>query len=249
MYDVEGLEKDWKRYKNKQRIPWVIALFVLALVAVYVLFRADFSAMLSGQCDKSVNTTKIKEKEIPKPKKQATLQPYVPTLLPKEERGSQLHKEDRDQNRSREDNRPLISIKVSDPTEVPPKKRRKKYIKIELTDMYPDSKKKSRASSTKRAKLSIESVEKNFSRSRSYRDSLYLAQAYYKKGNYFNAQKWALVTNDLNSKLEESWLIFAKSKAKMGQRREAEQVLVSYIKKTNSTKAKVLLAKIKKGKI
>ena len=253
MYDVEGLEKEWKRYKNKQRIPWAVAFMVLVLLVMYMLFRSDFSTLFSGQPD---NNTSKKAEETPEPKKHTKLQAYVPTLLPGEESNQSLQdvdhaekKEVSEQNSTKEESRPPISIEVSEPKEVPPEKHRKKYIKIELTDMYPDSQKEQKASNTKKGKLSIKRVEKNFSKSRSYRDSLYLAQAYYRTGDYAKAQMWALITNDLNSKLEESWLIFAKSKAKMGQRKDAEQVLGSYIKKTNSPKARALLVKIKKGKI
>jgi predicted Zn-dependent protease len=145
---------------------------------------------------------------------------------------------------------PPISIEVSEATEAPVEHKRK-YIKIELTDMYPqkEAEKTTAKRNNKSKRLSIKSVEKSFAKSRSYRDSLYLANAYYKKGNYSKAQKWALITNDLNSKIEESWLIFAKSKAKMGHRKEAEHVLSSYISKTNSSKAKIVLKKIKKGSI
>jgi len=267
MYDVEGLEKEWKRYKSKQRTPWIVSAILIILIIIAIVFRADFSAILSKYSkddNSSIKREKIKQESTP-------LKPYVPTMAPKSESNHTVQKtaplksesnqtvqktaplkSSEEVNQSAEKKKvPPMTIEVSDLEAEPVREHKRKYLKIEVTDRYPAKKKqteKPKKTTKKKKKQTIKSVEKNFSKSRSYYDSLYLARAYYKKGNYPKAQKWALVTNDLNSKLEESWLIFAKSKAKLGERREAEQILSAYIGKTNSTKAKALLRKIKKGK-
>ncbi len=253
MYDVEGLEKKWKRYKTKQRTPWIVSAVLIVLIIAAIVFRADFSEMVS-KYSKDDNSSVKSEEIVPKSK---PLKPYVPTMVPKSESNQSVQeitpvKSSEESNKSVEKKKiPPMSIEVSDMKEEPVREHKRKYLKIEVTERYPAKKKqteKSKKPTKKKKKRTIKSVEKNFSSSRSYYDSLYLARAYYKKGNYPKAQKWALVTNDLNSKLEESWLIFAKSKVKMGERREAEQILSAYIGKTNSTKAKALLQKIRKGK-
>ncbi len=254
MYDVEGLEKEWKRYKSKQRIPWIVTAVLMVLIMIVIVFRKDFSAILSNYTNEN-NSSVMKEKKVQESK---PLKPYVPTMAPKNESNQSVQeivpvKSSEEAHQSVEKKKtPPMTIEVSDLEAAPVEERKRKYLKIEVTDRYPTKKKqieKPKESTKKKKKRSTKSVERNFSKSRSYYDSLYLARAYYKKGNYAKAQKWALITNDLNSKLEESWLIFAKSKAKLGQRREAQQVLSAYISKTNSTKAKALLLKIKKGKI
>jgi len=63
------------------------------------------------------------------------------------------------------------------------------------------------------------------------------------------AEQWALSANKLNNSLEESWLLFAKSKAKLGKKKEALKILVSYYKKSNSIKAKRLIGQIQTGRI
>ena len=90
-------------------------------------------------------------------------------------------------------------------------------------------------------------VAKRFAQSHDTDDSLFLAKSYYRKGNYKKAEYWALQTNKVNDNIEESWLIFAKSKVKQGQKNEAISILTTYIKKSNSLQAKNLLNKIKKG--
>jgi hypothetical protein len=254
MYDVEGLEKEWKRYKTKRRIPWIISAVLIVLIILFIVFRADFLAILPTY-SKDDNSSIKQEKMAPKSK---ALKPYVPTMMSKSEsnqstQGIVPEKSSEEVNQSAVKNEaPSMSIKLSELEAEPVKEHKRKYLKIEVTDRYPAKNRqaeKVKKPSRKKKKRTIESVEENFSKSRSYYDSLYLARAYYKKGNYTKAQKWALVTNDINSKLEESWLIFAKAKAKLGKRSEAQQVLTAYIAKTHSSKAKALLRKIKKGKL
>jgi len=90
-------------------------------------------------------------------------------------------------------------------------------------------------------------VERHFLQSHDTEDALFLAKRYYAKGDYAKAEYWALEANKVDDNIEESWLIFAKSKAKQGQINEAIYILTSYIKKSNSMQAKSLLYQIKKG--
>jgi tetratricopeptide (TPR) repeat protein len=89
-------------------------------------------------------------------------------------------------------------------------------------------------------------VEKRFNQFRDPDDSLFLAKMYYEKNDYKKAEEWALKTNKINNNIEESWIIFAKSKVKSGKIDEAIHILKNYIRQSNSQKAKILLLKIKK---
>ena len=88
-------------------------------------------------------------------------------------------------------------------------------------------------------------VKNRFSMAPDPDDSLFLARNYYKEGKYSKAAYWALQTNKLNGDIEESWLIFAKSKSKTGHKNEAIRVLSQYVAKSNSTEARKLLYKLK----
>jgi len=92
-------------------------------------------------------------------------------------------------------------------------------------------------------------VEKRFLESHDIDDSLFLAKSYYKKGNYKKAEYWALQTNKLDENIEESLLIFVKSKMKQGSKNEAIAILTDYVKKSNSQEAKNLLYRIKNDKL
>jgi len=92
-------------------------------------------------------------------------------------------------------------------------------------------------------------MKRKFEQNRNPREAILIAKAYYKAGNYVESERWALKANNLDKKNEESWFLFAQSKAKLGKRREALRILVSYDKTHKSPKVKELIAKIKEGSL
>jgi len=91
-------------------------------------------------------------------------------------------------------------------------------------------------------------VERRFKQSHDIDDSLFLARSYYKKGNYKKSEYWALQTNKVNPNIEESMLIFVKSKMKLGRKNEARNIIRKYVRSSNSQEAKKLLYKIENDK-
>lgn len=78
--------------------------------------------------------------------------------------------------------------------------------------------------------------------------ALMLAEEYYHVKNYKNSLKWALISNELDSKNERSWIIFAKSKGKSGHPKKAIQALEAYLKiNPNAQEIKAIIQKIKHG--
>ena len=92
-------------------------------------------------------------------------------------------------------------------------------------------------------------MKRKFEQNRNPREAILIAKAYYKAGNYIESEKWALKANNLDKKNEESWFLFTKSKAKLGKRKEALSILVSYYKTHESPEAKELIEKIKEGSL
>ena len=64
---------------------------------------------------------------------------------------------------------------------------------------------------------------------------------------YTKAYNYALITNGLNSNIEESWLIAAKSLSKLNQKDKAIALLTQFIDDTKSIDAIMLLEQIKDG--
>lgn len=78
--------------------------------------------------------------------------------------------------------------------------------------------------------------------------SLFIAKKYYQLGNYEQAYNYALMTNEINNNIEESWIIFTKSLVKMGKKEKAVETLKKYISHSSSSQAKQLLDEILSGK-
>ncbi len=93
----------------------------------------------------------------------------------------------------------------------------------------------------------LNDVIKRFKQNKNPALSLFVAKRYYSIGAYQKAYNYALMTNDIDSEIEESWLIFAKSLVKLDQKEMAVKTLSSYLDKTESTKAKHLLEEITQG--
>ncbi len=93
----------------------------------------------------------------------------------------------------------------------------------------------------------IQDVVARFKKNKNPVLSLFIAKRYYNIGNYQQAYNYALITNELDSSIEDSWLIFAKSLYKMNQKEMAIKTLKSYIQESNSVKAKIALDQMESG--
>jgi len=78
--------------------------------------------------------------------------------------------------------------------------------------------------------------------------SLFIAKKYYFLKDYKKSYKYAFITNELDNKIEDSWIIFIKSMVKLDKKARAIKTLKSYISFSNSKKAKQLLNEINSGK-
>ena len=95
----------------------------------------------------------------------------------------------------------------------------------------------------------IKHVIKRFKISNSPALSLFIAKKYYALENYNQSYNYALITNELNNDIEESWIIFAKSLYKLQKKDKAVKMLEKYIATSHSHRAKILLENIKTGKM
>ena len=74
-----------------------------------------------------------------------------------------------------------------------------------------------------------------------------LAKLNFKKNNFKEAIKWSLAANDIDNSLEESWIIFAKSKYKLKQKDDAIKALNEYNKNLNKASINTLISKMRDG--
>ena len=281
MYDVDILEKEWKRYKIKQTLPWIGGTFVLSLIFIYILNRDYIFNEIKKFLPEDKNITEVVAVRV------AVTQDIKPTVIEKIEKVEKEEKPEKcievntsqvpkvevktlAQNsatiKEREivndteyneeidkeiDNinteKPKMNIEFAKDSEVVEENNqntphRRKYLNIIVTDKDSLNEDSSKIFDT----LSI--VENRYNKNNNYQDALYLAEGYYQQGEYDISQKWSLVSNNLNSNSEESWLIFAKSKAKLGEYKVAEDILEAYLKENSSKKAEKLLEMMQLGK-
>ena len=95
----------------------------------------------------------------------------------------------------------------------------------------------------------IQHVVKRFKESNNPALSLFIAKKYYGLKNYNQSYNYALLTNQINNDIEESWIIFAKSLYKLDQKDKAIEILNKYISSSHSHRAEMLLENIKSGKM
>lgn len=93
----------------------------------------------------------------------------------------------------------------------------------------------------------VQDVIARFKKNKNPALSLFVAKRYYSAGDYQQAYNYALMTNELNSNIEDAWLIFAKSLYKLDQKDMAIKTLKAYIQQSGSVKAKITLQHMQSG--
>ncbi len=87
-----------------------------------------------------------------------------------------------------------------------------------------------------------------FNRNNDPKLASYIAQSYYKKGNYKEAVRWSVTANSLDPAGEESWITFARAKVKLGERDEAIKALRVYLNQYSSRKVRSYLRRLEAKK-
>jgi len=222
MFDIEKLEKEWERYDRKRRRPRYIMASVLLLIA-----SLGYFAYTEALFQKIIGSTLVEKKDVTDPSSSSESVWKEHKLYTKllEKNGTNMQVFPADAPMEKED----IFIETIDtklPKPVVAKEERKPiHLEIHQTssvDAYKD-------------------VERRFNEAPNVEDALFLAKAYFDKGAYKKSESWALKTNKLDPEIEESWLIFIQSKARLGEKNEALRVLTAYLKQHHSKEAEKLL--------
>jgi hypothetical protein len=221
--------------------PWYILLTSFIFVALFTLIFFNYKDLILSKFDNNVSAPLDK----PLYNTSVFIDRSLTVLEVKNERVKNSDNEQKIENKTdniaeiddpmryEHPNAKKVAITVTEPlksTNVVEKPRKKMHLTIIKTT----------------SSSAYKDVEKRFADTADPDDSLFLARTYYEKGNNKKAIYWALQTNKLNSNIEESWIIFAKAKARSGHKSEAIRVLSNYVKRSNSREAQRLLIKLKK---
>jgi len=243
MYDIRPLEEEWKRYRKKKMRPWYLGSIVFVALLFLILFFSSNTKMSFNAISDYFNSLKssVSSKEVKSENAQHTKSNIVVNgPLMRIEVDKQVLDESESVESEGIENTPaniLVDIPILDGKQ------------DERSNGLGKERKKIHLDIIKTTNLTAyKDVENRFKLSRDVDDSLFLARSYYKKGNYKKSEYWALQTNKVDPNIEESMLIFVKSKMKLGRKNEAKNILTAYLKKSNSHEAKKLLYSIENGK-
>jgi len=231
MYDIKPLEEKWKQYNRKKKRPLYIGIGLLLLTAL-AIYLIKFTRIVPLDSVRASHNNSIVVTQTQK-------ENHVQKLLINDSLEDIETNEMHEVVKKAAPVEPIDEIPILEEppqTEIDTKTVKKKQVhkKIHLNIIETSN------------VSAYKDVAKRFYQAHDPDDSLFLAKAYFKKGNYKKAEYWALQTNKVNKNIEESWLIFVKSKVRQGHKNEAIHILESYLKRSHSKEAKNLLQKLKK---
>lgn len=221
MSDYRELERQWEKYRFKKMFPrylWLMASGSTAIIAALFL----------------LNDTPRK-----RPDKPSAAQQHLSTAL--------------------EHNRSALMTPISKAVgkKHPPLTLSPNYAALEkpfpaqkhesVQPKIPktDTKKKASTLTISSNEEDLSALIDRFNRSNNPDLALMIAKRFYEEKDYDNAYNYALLANELNNDNEETWLLFAKTLDKLNKTEASIKVLKSYIQKSDSQQAKMLLDDIK----
>jgi len=232
MHDIKPLEDEWNKYRKSKLKPWYISFVVIFFLVVtsFIFLNTQkinfdwFNINLDGYVNKDKRDNLIKTSKIVMngPIMKLEIEKKVVSMI--------------NSNEIKKLPNILVDIPILNDIQKPINNTTELRKKINMNIIESSS------------ISAYKDVENRFRQSHDVDDALFLAKSYYRKGDYAKAEYWALETNKVDENIEESLLIFVKSKTKLGRKNEAIGILMSYVNKTDSIKAKNLLYKIKNGK-
>lgn len=90
-------------------------------------------------------------------------------------------------------------------------------------------------------------LELRFRQQNDFASALALSREYYKRGEYEKALGWAVTANGIDSRVDESWMLFARACVKLNRKNDAINALESFNKHSATSDSRALLRQIRNG--
>ena len=253
--EVAKLEKLYAKRQAKRLLKYLlVCLFAIALLATAIFYSFDDATKNSSielakneqnkkeeqeyASTKLDNQIKDNEEDIKKAQKQALKEKARAKIKEEEAMLAEIDLSGyfNEVPESAISKEPLYRTQIEEPEYDPTNST--PAINIKSTEIQPDYNNKSSKNnitiSSTPIKPSLESIEEHFKNSKDPKDALALARDYYAKKDYKNAAKWAFELNNLDKKNADGWLIFAKSKYNVGNKKDALKVLEAYLSQVSN---------------
>ncbi|MDD5716296.1 MAG: CDC27 family protein [Sulfuricurvum sp.] len=244
MLDIKRLERRWLKYKIKKFLPYavgVIAILILGITTFFWTYPED-----SKNAPKVVTLPqKLPAEPVVQPIETTVLEPsmefvqsFQGTPPPQKAQAVAAYSPKPVQ-------RQVYSKPVVETFNVP------EYTPPQPKVLTPAPKVSTNANGISinrdESKLDIDELQSRFKENSNANLGLFIARYHYEHGNYSEAYNYALKTNTLNNRIDESWILFAKSLVKLNRIDQAKKTLQLYISQSNSDNAKGLLESIDNG--
>lgn len=233
MLDIRNLERRWIKYKIKSYAPHIVSAIIVTIMVLLLPFIWS-----DPKENRSIPAATSLISSTPKATP-ATKQQLI-------EESSTVLEPSMDFVRSFQTSTPVTQTVST----LPPKIEKPSLTAIAPIPTLETVSSKGSASfglNRNESKLDIENIERRFKENSNPNLGLFIARYHYDHGNYNEAYNFSLKTNTLNSKMDESWIIFAKSLIKLGKTEQAKKTLQVYISESNSESARSLLESIERG--
>lgn len=236
--DVSKLERRWLKYKIKQLFPYGLFLTAIIVLGITIPLQLFNNPTTVALVSKKKEIIKINSQPVQKHEDTVLLEPsmsFIQSMTPSSAPSAAIATI----------NSPAVSEKsthifnTSTPTSPLVKEPLPKtQSPIAAKAVQPVLKGKITSIKRDDEAFDIHELEERFKNNANPNLGLYIARYHYDHGNYTESYNYALKTNAINSTLDESWLIFAKSLVKLGKEDQAKKTLQLYISNSNSQNAK-----------
>lgn len=256
MRNIHELERQWIRYKIRSYTPWIatpIALLTLGIVAYLMLpSQSDLTSpvlstpeparQVSFSSALAVSSSSVPATNTPPAiAPEATVATFAsPVLTPSLNFIERLNQKSESS---------ASSVPFTAPSQAPSSNDIPSEVIIESSVEPTKAPAQQHALSigTNHDDNDIDEVIARFKTNKKPALSLFVAKRYYAMRQYRDAYNYALITNELDSENEESWLIAAKALVKLGDKEKALHLLNEFIARSDSVRAKMVLAQIENG--
>lgn len=243
MLDTGKLERRWLKYKIKSLLPYALLGIVIAFFALLILKMVLPTPSLPTQEPLPINHIAAKQTQTAQMAQDENRMILEPSMQFMQSMNSSARQEPSSTTVFSSIPPAKTVILDSSPAQLPPKN-----IPLPTVEKVPKPLAQSTLTTIKRddAVFDIHEIEERFKNSSNPNLGLYIAHYHYDHGNYAEAYNYALKTNAINSTMDDSWLIFAKSLVKLGKAEQAKKTLQLYISNSNSQSAKNYLETLNK---
>ena len=277
MLNTRELEKKWLAYKIKSYIPHAIIISAILTIAIFVNMIKEAKTTQEKEIVAIINATDVKKDKIevkqvpeqistPKPEKIEVIEEYV---AKQEQTAIEQYEELKLKpslsfmKKIQSSNFPYYQEEVGSKKTNAKKTNKQKEKTLDIAILETPTVESSALTKINNdeeltdnrividrhnAKDDINTIIKRFKKNNNPALSLFIAKKYYELGDYHNSYNYALITNQINNSIEDSWIVFSKSLVKLDKKDMAIKTLKDYIKDSYSNNAKILLDDIQSGK-